>query len=236
MRNLGTWLFLIGCLLLASVVPQVVDWRREQGAARAVLRARRASVPTARLPADPAEPARAVSLARGDVIARIAVPTVGVDIIALEGIDPATLELGAGHFPTTALPGEPGNSSFAGHRDVEFRGLARIQPGQDVYVDSGIATFVYRVTDVRIVAPEDVYVLADRGGTELTLVTCYPFDWVGPAPNRFVVRAEFRGRFESRDGILAAALAGSGARRTGSDLDRSGERTPAAEPVPSSGG
>jgi hypothetical protein len=92
------------------------------------------------------------------------------------------------------------------------------------------------VSDIRIVEPEDVHVLGDRGGTDLTLVTCYPFDWVGPAPRRFVVHAELRGRFENRDGILAGALAATGhpGGAPGSDLAR--ESGPTPEPVPSSGG
>jgi len=196
MRKLATCLSLVGCLLLATLAARVVEWRREQGLARSVLSSRSDG-----RGADPAPGAT------GSVIARIAAPAVGVDVVAFEGVDEATLETGAGHFPGTALPGEPGNSSFAGHRDVEFRGLRRIRPGDDVYVDTGVATFVYRVADLRVVDPDEVDVLGDRGGTDLTLITCYPFDWVGPAPRRFVVRAELRGRFEGRDGVLAAALA-----------------------------
>jgi LPXTG-site transpeptidase (sortase) family protein len=188
MRKLGICLLLAGGLLLASLLPRAIDWQHAQSEGRAVLERR-------------ARGRLAVRPLPGSVIARIAAPAVGVDVVALEGVDAATLELGAGHFPGTALPGEPGNASFAGHRDVEFRGLRRIRPGHEVYVDSGVTTFVYRVTETRIVAPEETSVLADRGGADLTLVTCYPFDWVGPAPQRFVVYAALGADLESGDAV-----------------------------------
>ena len=133
-------------------------------------------------------------------------PDAKVDVVAFEGVDRKTLERGAGHFPGTALPGEPGNSSFAAHRDVEFRGLRVAKAGHDVWVDTGDATYVYRVAETRVVEKSEIEVLDSGGRSELTLITCYPFDWVGPAPKRFVVTAHLRGRFDAEDRILNDVL------------------------------
>lgn len=149
---------------------------------------------------------------RGSVIGRIVVPAAGVDVVAFEGVDRKTLDRGAGHFPGTALPGRPGNSAFAAHRDVEFRGLRRVEPGHDVFIDTGQATFVYRIEETRVAEPSEVEVLDPSGGSDLTLITCYPFDWVGPAPRRFVVSARLRGRFEPEDNILGDVLGAAAGR------------------------
>lgn len=134
---------------------------------------------------------RASKRKTGRLIGRIFAPEVGVDAMAFEGIDLPTLDLGAGHFPGTPLPGRPGNVSFAGHRNTDFYGLRDIEVGHPIYVETGGATYVYHVSETRIVEPTQVDVVAFRGRDELTLVTCHPFDWVGPAPRRFIVHANF---------------------------------------------
>jgi sortase A len=90
--------------------------------------------------------------------------------------------------------------------------LRAVEKGHDVWVDTGEATYVYRISETRIVEPSEVEVLDSGGRSELTLITCYPFDWVGPAPKRFVVTAHLRGRFEPHDRILDDVL-GSGSGR-----------------------
>lgn len=148
----------------------------------------------ARLADEPGDDGEAVAGARpsprpGEPVARLAIPRLALDVVALEGVDPETLDRGAGHFPGSALPGEPGNASFAGHRDSFFRPLGRVEEGDEVLLETPAGRHVYRVTDTRVVGPEEVEVVAALPGRQLTLVTCYPFDWIGPAPRRFVVRA-----------------------------------------------
>jgi len=89
----------------------------------------------------------------------------------------------------TALPGSQGNCVIAGHRDTQFRILRNVKIGEDISVETGGRTFVYRVTDRRVVAPADTRSLDPTPTGTLTLVTCYPFYYVGPAPKRFVIRA-----------------------------------------------
>lgn len=129
----------------------------------------------------------------GEPVARLEIPRLDVDVVALEGVDPDTLDRGVGHFPGSALPGQDGNASFAGHRDSFFRSLGRVAEGDEVRLESPSGDHVYRVTGTRVVGPDEVQVVAPLPGRQLTLVTCYPFDWIGPAPRRFVVRATLEG-------------------------------------------
>ena len=209
---MGAALILAGLCLLAWGAWRALERRAAERQGRAALAAEAAALAAIEPAARPA-PAPQRRPAPGSVLARIVAPAVGVDVVAREGVDARTLERGAGHFPSTAPPGGPGNSAFAAHRDVEFRGLRKIGPGHDVYVETPEATFVYRVVETRVVEPDEVGILADRGASELTLVTCHPFDWVGPAPRRYVVRAELEGRFDPEDRILAdLPAAGAGGR------------------------
>src|SRR5205814_8666088 len=108
---------------------------------------------------------------------------------AREGVDTWTLRRAVGHIPGTALPGERGNAGFAAHRDTFFGPLKAVRSGDEVIVTTAGGQYRYAVTGTRIVDPEDVSVLAPTPDTTLTLVTCYPFDYVGSAPQRFIVRA-----------------------------------------------
>lgn len=145
----------------------------------------------------------------GGLVARIEIPRLGVDVAAFEGIGAATLRRGAGHFPGTSLPGRPGNASFAAHRDSFFRRLRRIRTGDEIHVTAPTgAAFVYRASELRVVEPHEVDVVRSRGRAEITLVTCYPFDFVGPAPRRFVVHADLVGPLPTAaDGPLPTAPA-----------------------------
>ncbi len=131
-------------------------------------------------------------LAEGDLIGRIKVPRLGVSALILEGVGGRTLRRGVGHIPDTALPGQAGqegNVGIAGHRDSFFRGLKDIQQDDLIEVTTPEGVHRYRVQWTKIVRPRDVDVLDGSGGPELTLVTCYPFYYVGSAPKRFIVRA-----------------------------------------------
>jgi sortase A len=122
-------------------------------------------------------------------LGRLKVPRLDLTIMLLEGVETRTLRHGIGHIPGTALPGESGNMGIAGHRDTYFRGLAGIRKHDRITVQTLDRDYEYVVDSIRIVEPDAVEVLKDSGQPVLTLVTCYPFYFVGPAPKRFIVRA-----------------------------------------------
>jgi len=107
-----------------------------------------------------------------------------------EGDDEGTLRRAIGHLPDTPFPWEPGNAAFAGHRDGEFRPLRDIAIGDEIHVRTPRGMFLYRVRDMFVVMPDDVWVLSSTPARQLTLVTCYPFVYIGRAPKRFVVKAD----------------------------------------------
>jgi sortase A len=124
----------------------------------------------------------------GGPIGKIAIPAVGISAIVLEGADAGTLTVAPGHVPGTALPNERGNVAIAGHRDTFFRNLEKIHDGDSVTLTTLGAVYHYRVDSTEIVDPSRTDVLAPEDRATLTLVTCYPFHWIGPAPKRFIVR------------------------------------------------
>lgn len=117
------------------------------------------------------------------------VPRVEIEVAVHEGVDEVVLNRGVGRIPGTARIGEGGNLGIAGHRDGFFRGLKDVGPGDAIHLVSLHRTEVYVIDDIRIVDPSDVSVLAPTGSPVLTLVTCYPFYFVGSAPQRYIVRA-----------------------------------------------
>jgi sortase A len=122
-------------------------------------------------------------------LAVLRIRRVGVEVAVLEGTDEATLNRGAGHIEDTAAPGENGNAGIAAHRDGFFRPLKDIQDGDVVEIETRRGVTFYRVERTWIVDPEDVSVLDPTPAPAVTLVTCYPFYFVGSAPQRFIVRA-----------------------------------------------
>jgi sortase A len=128
-------------------------------------------------------------LAEGSLFGRISIPRLDVSTIVLEGVDTSTLRRGAGHIPDTAQPGDHGNVGIAAHRDSFFRGLKDVRKNDIIRLETLDGTFRYRVDWTRIVTPDDTAVLDDTPDPALTLVTCYPFYYVGSAPKRFIVRA-----------------------------------------------
>lgn len=129
-------------------------------------------------------------LEEGELVGRIEIPRLGISSIVLEGVDTRTLRRGVGHIPETAPPGTPGNVGLAAHRDSFFRGLKDIRKNDLIRLRTLAGSYQYRVESTEIVTPEDTQVLADTGLPELTLVTCYPFYYVGSAPKRFIVHAQ----------------------------------------------
>ena len=130
------------------------------------------------------------TVARGSVLGQFDVPRLGLSYVLLEGTDSRTLDRSVGHVEGTGLPGTAGNVSIAGHRDRHFRKLEWIQRDDQIVLTSpGGAQYVYRVEWSRILKPGDIQVLDASYGPAITLITCFPFDFVGPAPMRYVVHA-----------------------------------------------
>jgi sortase A len=126
---------------------------------------------------------------RGAIIARIEIESLGLSVVAREGDDTRTLRLAVGHIPGTAVPGREGNAVFAGHRDRQFHGLGKLKLNDTIRVTTPAGDYVYRVEWTAVVDPNALWVMDPTPDSTLTLVTCFPFGYVGNAPDRFVVRA-----------------------------------------------
>ena len=125
----------------------------------------------------------------GDALGRLDIPRLGVSVAVLRGTTWQMLRLGAGHIEGTPLPGQAGNSGIAGHRDTFFRELKHIRSNDEIQFQTATGLYHYKVDWMAVVAPDDTSVLAPSTGPVLTLVTCFPFEFLGSAPKRFVVRA-----------------------------------------------
>ena len=137
----------------------------------------------------PPRPAPA-ALAAGALIGRLEIPRLSLSTIVLQGDSDQVLRKGVGHIPSTALPGGSGNVAIAGHRDTFFRALENIRRDDDITLATTAGTYHYRVDSLQVVRPNDTQVLAPSDRPSLTLVTCYPFHFVGSAPNRYIVHAQ----------------------------------------------
>lgn len=131
-----------------------------------------------------------VRLKKGESMARLSIERLGGEWVVVEGADRADLKKGPGHLINTALPGDKGNCVIAGHRDTQFRMLSKVEIGDDISVEQAGRTYVYQVIDHHVVSPTDTRVLGPTRTPTLTLVTCYPFYYVGPAPKRYIIRAK----------------------------------------------
>jgi len=128
----------------------------------------------------------------GKPIGSIEIPRLGLSSVVLEGDDAAALLLGVGHLSDTPLPWHDGNTVLAAHRDTFFRPLAHIRKGDVIRFSTADAALEYVVKELKVVEPTAVEVLEPTSAATLTLITCFPFDYIGPAPQRFIVRAERR--------------------------------------------
>jgi len=131
--------------------------------------------------------------APGTWVGRLEVPSVKLATTVLEGTDDGTLSRGSGHIEDTPFPGQSGNVGIAGHRDTVFRPLRHIHLGDAMKLTTGDRVYHYKISKTLIVDPDDVYVLDPTEHPTLTLVTCYPFDFIGHAPRRFIVQATLVG-------------------------------------------
>jgi sortase A len=139
------------------------------------------------------------------ILGRIEVPRLGLSAPMIEGTSNRALRRGVGHVEHSAYPGERGNVALAGHRDTWFRKLKGVERGDLIRMRTPDGSFVYAVESFKVVDPERGDLLQETGSPRLTLVTCYPFHWVGPAPRRFVV---FARPIEPGDDARASLQAG----------------------------
>jgi sortase A len=130
-----------------------------------------------------------MTVRKGFPVGQIEIGTIGLAAMIMEGTDGRTLRHAVGHLPGTPLPGQQGNVVITGHRDTFFRELRKVTKDDEITLTTLDGSFRYRVDFTKVVDPDDISVLDDSSDATLTLVTCYPFYFVGPAPKRFVVRA-----------------------------------------------
>ena len=126
----------------------------------------------------------------GEPIGTLEIARLGLTGVVVEGDQDAVLDRAIGHLPDTPLPWREGNSALAAHRDAIFRPLKGVRLGDVLRLKTPHGDFDYRVAEILIVKPEDVWVLDPTPVTTLTLISCWPFNYIGHAPERFIVRAE----------------------------------------------
>ena len=153
----------------------------------------------------------------GTPLALIEIPRLDVRAMVVEGVEDRELERAAGHVPGTALPGAIGNSVMAAHRDTLFAGLRHARLGDRITVRTDDRELFYRVSSIDIVTPRSLHVMDPTPHASITLITCFPFDYVGSAPMRYVVSAVEEsaadvGRQPSAAGGARAVQASSGAK------------------------
>ncbi len=122
-----------------------------------------------------------------DSLTRLSIPKINLDAIVVEGTSRHSLLLGPGHMETSALPGEVGNAVITGHRDTFFRHIYELNKGDEILVQRDGKMYRYEVTGKRVVQPSDISVTHTSSDARLTLITCYPTYYIGPAPERLVV-------------------------------------------------
>jgi sortase A len=183
----------IGCGCLAVVLLRDAQAESSQRIAAAALDQQLTSVAPAAETHDvrtSPDPAWSAVPEHDGLVGRLEIPRLSFSVMVLEGDDTATLARAVGHMPGTAFPWESGNVVMAGHRDTFFRPLENLRTGDEIRMTTLRGTFHYRVTSTEIVQPSDVSVIAPTRTPALTLVTCYPFVYVGRAPQRFIIHAQ----------------------------------------------
>jgi sortase A len=201
----GNLFLLIGALMLVYVGYVMIDTRMYQAHEtrlfeQATKSLRMSTDGNKNLPsppiAAPQEKANGVSsvspgmaVRRGSPVGQIEISAIGLAAMIMEGTDGRTLRHAVGHLPGTPLPGQQGNVVITGHRDTFFRELRKVAKDDEIRLTTLDGSFRYRVDFTEVVNPDNVSVLDDSDDATLTLVTCYPFYFVGPSPKRFVVRA-----------------------------------------------
>lgn len=184
-RWLARLLILVGAVVLAWTGYSALSAKWAQREYQRVLDTQRALPP----PEAP-EPVLPVSMPLGEPIGTLIVPRLGLSAVVAEGDDKPILDDAAGHLPDTPLPWNDGNAAVAAHRDGLFRPLKGIRVGDRLRFETVHGDFEYRVKETYIVEPDDIWVLNPTLEPTLTLISCYPFNFIGNAPKRFIVKAE----------------------------------------------
>ena len=120
------------------------------------------------------------------------VARLGLDVVMREGVDDASLRKAVGHLPSSALPGEAGNFVVLGHRDTFFRPRRGIERGDTIHVRAAAGNFLYTVESIQVTEPDWPGAVQQTREPVLTLITCFPFEYIGSAPRRFIVRAKLK--------------------------------------------
>jgi sortase A len=129
-------------------------------------------------------------VSQGPLLGRLEIASAGVSATVAEGVDSGTLRRAVGHVPGSPLPGQPGRAVLAAHRDGFFKHLGRVRPGDRIAIETPEGDVVYRVRDTAVIKPANTQAAYDGASPGLTLVTCYPFEFLGSAPLRYIVRAD----------------------------------------------
>jgi sortase A len=132
-------------------------------------------------------------------LTRLSIPKINLAAIVVEGTGPKQLLLGPGHMEDTATPGENGNAVISGHRDTFFRHIYELQKGDEVFVQRSGKTYRYAVQSKLVVQPTDLSVINPSKDARLTLITCYPTYYIGPAPERLVVVSKLVGSSDTSE-------------------------------------
>jgi sortase A len=171
-----------------TVYQMYAGWRFDHEDPTTVRPSKRAARP-AMLPNPDRGSPRSPVYGTGWVVGRISIPRLKITALVEEGVDETTLSRAVGHIPGTALPGELGNIGIAGHRDTFFQQLKDLKPHDEIDFTTHSGSYRYTVQSLTVVDPSDVGVLESKGGKFLTIVTCFPFHYIGNAPRRFIVHA-----------------------------------------------
>jgi sortase A len=176
-RAISMVLVIVGLGLLGYVASEYWGMYRSQQKLEAEWERQAATVST---------PGRA-DISPDQMLTRVIIPKIGMDAIVVEGASRKELSEGPGHMKQTAMPGEIGNAVITAHRDTFFRHIYELIKGDQIMVRRNGRVFTYEVTSKRIVMPDDVSVIKPTSDAQLTLITCYPVYYIGPAPKRLVV-------------------------------------------------
>ena len=183
-RHAGLALVIIGLLIAGRGIYEVARGRIYQ-----TWQGRQVDRALDSIPTQPVVGVRRVSYQMGSAIGRLEIPRLALSVVVLEGSEADSLRLGVGRLHNSSLPGEPGNVVLAGHRDTFFRSLREIRKGDQISLRTPQGMFAYTVDWTQVVDPAETGVLQTTASPSLTLVTCYPFTYIGSAPKRFIVRA-----------------------------------------------
>jgi sortase A len=176
-RRVSLLLILVGVALLGYVGSEYWGMYRSQ---------QKLALEWERQAAAISKPAAAV-IPPDQALTRVVIPKISLDAIVVEGASRKELSEGPGHMKETAMPGETGNAVITAHRDTFFRHIYELVKGDQIQVRRSGRVFTYEVTGKRIVMPDDVSVIKQTNDPQLTLITCYPTYYIGPAPKRLVV-------------------------------------------------